>query len=162
MPQDSQVLEPTGSTAYPRTITVVASKRGLGWDLAMEEDENPVSELVFEKKDKMHGSDWHLLTFELHDPRGELMFHPLAADAIWIARGTDKAAPPCPSVRCSDPSNELRDPQITAEGNGLTIRNDNPRKCKFSFRLNFVRRRDEQLRIVASLDPIISNKNGGV
>lgn len=148
------------SQGHPHSVDVVATPCGDGFEFHMRHGGKTVSRLEFRKKNGMKKQDWHDVSFVLDDPGGTLVFHPDGRDAIWIARGTQGDAPPCPNERSADPEDEVGRAKVVAGGRTLKLRNSNPRCCLFSFRLNFVAR-DGSKGVVAFYDPIIDNRNGG-
>jgi hypothetical protein len=119
--------------------------------------------VVFDKtKHKgMHKKDEHLVYFELHqDPGMMLKFATDANVALWVAQGTEKRPPPCPQVQPNtfNPIFYGCDSQASK----LTAVNSNPKKCFFSFTLNFVDSKSATPNKLISYDPVGQNKNGGV
>lgn len=142
--------------AHGSRVTVRAERQGGGWQFTMRQDGAEIERLDFSKDAlKMKKRDWHEIDFMLDDPSGTLAFHPDKWEAIWVARGTETQAPACPDRRCRD---EGVYPQWVKDRQ-LRLRNHNAERCLLSFRLNFVQAGEQE--IVAWLDPVIRNGNGG-
>lgn len=148
----------TGGRAHSSEITVHARRSGDSWTVAMHVEGAP-SDRVDYSKDALglRKHDWHEIDFRLDEPTGALAFHPDKHEAIWVTRGTASEAPPCPS----QPSRDHGVVPISSAPSLLRVRNDNAEPCLLSFRLNFVAAGRESDEIVAFLDPIMGNQNGG-
>ena len=149
---------PAAGKPHASAITVSARPAGGAWTVTMQVDGAPSEEVVYSKD--AHGlskHDWHEIDFHLDEPTGQLSFHPDKHQAIWVARGTPEMAPPCPD-------RPLRDHGVRALSVSprlLRVRNDNAERCLLSFRLNFIAAGGGDEAIVAFLDPIMNNQNGG-
>lgn len=144
--------------AHASELTVKARHDGSSWSFALHHDGEPTDEVTYSKD--AHGlraHDWHEVDFILDEPTGQLAFHPDKSTAIWVARGTAAAAPPCPMT----PSHDHGVVPISSAAKLLRVRNDNAEPCLLSFRLNFVEAGSGSDDIVAFLDPIMNNQNGG-
>ena len=143
---------------YPSRVSVQAVREGDGWTFIMHEQGQPADRLDFSKDAAgMRKHDWHEVDFMLDDPSGRLVFHPNKWDAIWVARGTEHDAPACPDAKCRD--HDVY--PLWVKDRQLRVCNRNNDRCLLSFRLNFVAASDPKGDIVASLDPIMGNGNGG-
>ena len=148
----------TAGRAHPSEISVHARPDGAGWTIAMHVEGRP-SERIDYSKDALglRKHDWHEIDFRLDEPTGKLAFHPDKHEAIWVARGTESEAPACPSA----PSRDHGVVPISVADQLLRVRNDNAEPCLLSFRLNFIAAGSGNDEIVAFLDPIMGNQNGG-
>lgn len=160
---------PRPGQGKPRVIEVHAqSVLGTpeGITFRMMENGQFVDDLIFnKKKENMRRADWHEISFVLHDPTGsDLRFHPVATQAMWVSRGTDKKKPLCPRKPSQDPEGEFVPIEVSEDGLTLRARNSNGRECLLAFALNFVHQKDTDRdpRIVATLDPGAGNQNSGV
>ncbi|HVF83901.1 MAG TPA: hypothetical protein VM913_07000 [Sphingomicrobium sp.] len=127
----------------------------------MAQDGRPTEALHFSKDEKkMKKVDWHDVVFVLKDPSGTLAFHPDKDQALWVARGDEHNAPPCPAKQSSDPCKGFR-VKSNPRPNELLVHNDNAKECLLSYRLNFVAAGSGSNTIVAYHDPVVGNKNGG-
>jgi hypothetical protein len=144
--------------AHRSEITVHARRGGKGWTITMQVDGKPADEVRYSKD--AHGlskHDWHEIDFHLDEPAGQLAFHPDKHQAIWVARGTPSKAPPCPDR----PMRDHGVVPVSVSGRMLRVKNVNAERCLLSFRLNFIAAGSEDDEIVAFLDPIMNNQNGG-
>lgn len=148
----------TPGRAHPSRVSVKAVQDGDNWTFVMHEEGKPADRLDYSKDAAgMRKHDWHEVDFMLDDPSGRLAFHPDKWEAIWVARGTEHEAPPCPDARSRD--HEVY--PVWVKERQLRVCNRNSERCLLSFRLNFVAANDRKGEIVAFLDPIMGNGNGG-
>lgn len=143
---------------HPSEITVRARSSSGTWTFAMQVEGEQVDRVDY-SKDRLglRKHDWHEIDFHLDEPSGELAFHPDKHEAIWVKRGSESEAPPCPTK----PSRDHGVVPMSVTARLLRVRNDNAERCLLSFRLNFVAAGTNNEEIVAFLDPIMGNQNGG-
>ncbi|WP_114227582.1 MULTISPECIES: hypothetical protein [Sphingomonas] len=148
----------TEGRAHASELTVKARRNGADWSFELQADGKATAEVTYSKDALgLHKRDWHEADFMLDDPSGALAFHPDKFTAIWVARGTAAAAPPYPMA----PSRDHGVVPLSSRPKRLRVRNDNAEPCLLSFRLNFVAAEGPGDTIVAFLDPIMNNQNGG-
>jgi hypothetical protein len=153
-----QATKPAPGKPYPTRIEVVAIPDGDNWRFGMRQDGQPVERLDFSKDAAgMRKSDWHEIDFILQDDTGRLAFPRNKWDAIWVARGSVSDAPDCPKEASRD--HDVY--PINAKDGVLRVINRNASPCLLSFALNFVAKGQPDGPIIASLDPIMGNGNGG-
>jgi hypothetical protein len=144
---------------YPMRVTVQARRNGDNWTFVMRDQGHDADRLDFSKDAAgMRKPDWHEIDFMLNDPSGTLSFHPDKGEAIWVARGSEQDAPPCPDRR--HPRDKAVYP-LWVKDRQLRVCNRNDERCLLSFRLNFVAAGSHDATIIASHDPIMGNANGG-
>ncbi|MCW3797646.1 hypothetical protein OMW55_07500 [Sphingomonas sp. BN140010] len=160
MQQSASVQARSGAPgkAHPARVAVVATPDGDGWRFAMRQDSQAVDRLDFSKDAAgMRKADWHEIDFMLEDPSGRLAFPRDKWDAIWVARGTETEAPDCPRAASRD--HDVY--PLWVKDKVLRVCNRNSDRCLLSFALNFVPTGSPDGPIVATLDPIMGNGNGG-
>lgn len=155
---EQQPRQAAAGRGHPSEITVRARRHGGEWTVTMQVAGKATDRVHYSKDDLgLRKHDWHEIDFLLDEPSGTLAFHPDKHQAIWVARGSRTEAPPCPAA----PSRDAGVVPLSVTDNRLRVRNDNAEPCLLSFRLNFVAAGTGDEAIVAFLDPIMSNGNGG-
>lgn len=150
--------DPSAGRAHASELTVKARREGSEWTFELLHEGAPTDEVTYSKDALgLRAHDWHEVDFLLDDPTGQLAFHPDKFTAIWVARGTPTQAPACPMA----PSRDHGVVPISSTRKVLRVRNDNAEPCLLSFRLNFIAAGSGSDEIVAFLDPIMNNQNGG-